>query len=178
MNFVNNIAHRILLHCQKKGWANGFSVESPAYNFNYKTGCIPLRQRACGLQLIFFGTFCMDHTSKTTKASTLKLARLVLPLLWSWTIPKRGQVITPDGAAALFERGGPQQTAKRDLYICRPNISSQQLYSLYLGTTLVQKLFLKYAKFWDVPPRRPQHTACLLVHTDIMGLAPWLHKNW
>ena len=24
MNFVNNIAHRILLHCQQKGWANGF----------------------------------------------------------------------------------------------------------------------------------------------------------
>ena len=24
MNFVNNIAHRILLHCQQKGWVNGF----------------------------------------------------------------------------------------------------------------------------------------------------------
>ena len=23
-NFINNIVHRILLHCQQKGWANGF----------------------------------------------------------------------------------------------------------------------------------------------------------
>jgi len=29
-------------------------------------------------------------------------------------ILKRGLVIAPDGAAALFERGDPQQTAKRD----------------------------------------------------------------
>ena len=25
MNFINNIVHRILPHCQQKGWANGFS---------------------------------------------------------------------------------------------------------------------------------------------------------
>jgi len=40
-------------------------------------------KQACGLQPFFFVTFCMDHTSKTTQASTLKLARLVLPLLLS-----------------------------------------------------------------------------------------------
>jgi len=60
-----------------------------------------------------------------------------------------------------------------------PYIRVYRLYdSLYLSTTSVQKLFLKYAKFWDAPPRRPQDTACLLVHTDIMGLTPGLHKNW
>jgi len=147
------------------------AVESPAYNFSYKTGCIPLRKQACSLQLFLFChilylSYLQNYTGKYFE--TYKTC----------SSTKRGQVIAPDGAAALFERGGPRQTAKRDLYICRPNISSQQLYSLYLGTTLVQELFLKYAKFWDVPPRQRNIQLARLVHTDVMGLAPRLHKNW
>jgi len=52
-------------------------------------------KQACGLQPFFFVTFCMDHTSKTTQASTLKLARLVLPLLLSWTTPMAEQIFGP-----------------------------------------------------------------------------------
>jgi len=123
----------------------------------------------------------MDHSSKTTQASTLKLTRLVLPLLSSWTIPKMGQVIAPDGAAALFERGGPQQTAKRDLYICRPNISSQQLNSLYLGTTLVQELAIRlhsrrYFRFWTRFLRK--YVYFRVVRLDLTPVPLQIWKSW
>ena len=79
----------------------------------------------------------MDHIFKTTVAIILKSLRPHSSTFSEQIGTKKGVGDRVRAAAAMFESARPSHTAKKVLYICRPNSSSQQLYSLYFGITSV-----------------------------------------
>ena len=76
--------------------------------------------------------FCMDHIFKTTVAIALKSLRPCSSTFSEHNGTKKGAGDHVRAAAAMFESARPNYTAKKGMYICRPNSSSQQLYSLYI----------------------------------------------
>ena len=79
--------------------------------------------------------FYMDRIFKTTLAIVFKPTRPCSSTSLDQSDTKKGASGSCQAATVPFERDRPNQTAKEDLYICRPNSSSLQLYSFYFGTT-------------------------------------------
>ena len=118
------------------------SVESPASNFKSVTHADSFRVwRLTGK--VFLSALCVKRLIQCLQ----KVNHSVVGPLRSRLVPNKLQLIAWSGCQCSFQITTASEDVKTYLRLCRPNSSSQYLYNLSFGRTLVRILFFIYKKF-------------------------------
>ena len=96
---------------------------------------------------VFLSAFCVKRLLQCLQ----KVNHGVVGPLRSRLVPNKLQLIAWSGCQCSFQIATASEDMKTYLRLCRPNSSSQYLYNLPFGGTLVRSLFFIYKKFGIVP---------------------------